>query len=263
MRPYPDVQDPDLCGAVRFAPPITDAGIRGGSIVEVALRERGALETLLAGIQLFALMDPKALARIAKGAVRIDAARGITLFRSGDPPDGLHAVVSGRVKLALPGNDSNEKVIALIGPGRIFGQSAMFVDEPHMVSAVTLTATTLVHVSKSTIFACMRRNPEFALRMAAALSRQLRELIRAIASSSLYSGTERIISFILSEIPATASGPTTLTLPAKKRVIASRLDLTHEHFSRILHGLAAAHLIEVQGSQVIIPDVRRLRAYRT
>jgi CRP/FNR family transcriptional regulator, dissimilatory nitrate respiration regulator len=235
--------------------------------VRVAQREQGAVETeaadtLLASIQLFALMDQKTLSRIAKGAVRIDAARGTMLFSPGDPSDGLHAVVSGRVKLALPGNDGSEKVISLIGPGHTFGQSAMFLDEPHIVSAVTLTAATLVRVSKSTILACMRRDPQFALRMIAALSRQLRELIREIASSALYSGTERIISFILSELPASASGPMTLILPAKKGVIASRLDLTHEHFSRILHDLAAAGLIVVQGAKVTILDVRRLRAYR-
>lgn len=208
-------------------------------------------------------MEPKALSRIARGAVTIEAARGAILFRPGDPGDGLHAVVSGRVKLALPGSDSGEKVIALIGPGRIFGQSAMFVDEPHIVSAVTLGAATLVHVSKPTIAACMRREPEFAHHMAAALSRELRELVREVASSALYSGTERIISFILSELPAAAIGPITLTLPAKKRIIASHLDLTHEHFSRILHDLASAKLIVVQGPQVTIPDIRRLRAYRS
>ena len=230
--------------------------------MQVAHREQAALETLLASIQLFAPTDHKVLSRIAKGAVRIEAARGTMLFKSGDPSDGLHAVIDGRVKLALPINNGSEKVVSLIGPGRTFGQSAMFLDEPHIVSAVTLTATTLVRVSKPVILACMRRDPQFALHMVAALSRQLREFIREIASSALYSGTERTISFILSEVPAVVSGPTTLTLPAKKRIIASRLDLTHEHFSRILHDLAATNLIQVEGAKVVIPDIRRLRAYR-
>ena len=44
-------------------------------------------------------------------------------------------------------------------------------------------------------------------------------------------------------------------LPAKKAIIASRLHLTHEHFSRILHELAAAELIVVEGRMV--PRSRR------
>jgi CRP-like cAMP-binding protein len=229
--------------------------------VQGARHEREAIETLLSSFPYFAAMERKALSRIAKGAVRIDAARGATLFSPGDPGDGLHVLVSGRVKLALPGTDDGEKVIALIGPGRIFGQSAMFVDEPHIVSAVTLTEATLVHVSKATMLSCMRRSPAIARHIATQLSHQLRELIRELASSALCSGTERVVSFILSELPPAANGPVTLTLPAKKLIIASRLDLTHEHFSRILHDLAAQDLIAVQGPKVTIRDVRRLRAY--
>jgi CRP-like cAMP-binding protein len=42
-------------------------------------------------------------------------------------------------------------------------------------------------------------------------------------------------------------------------VIASRLNMTPEHFSRILHDLAAGGLIEVNGRSVSIPDLERLR----
>ena len=52
-----------------------------------------------------------------------------------------------------------------------------------------------------------------------------------------------------------------MTLPAKKGVIASHLNLTHEHFSRILHELIEAGLIEVDGPRVTIPDVTRLRSH--
>jgi CRP-like cAMP-binding protein len=43
-------------------------------------------------------------------------------------------------------------------------------------------------------------------------------------------------------------------------VIASRLNMTPEHFSRILHDLSSAGLIEVNGRAVRIPDLERLRA---
>ena len=55
-------------------------------------------------------------------------------------------------------------------------------------------------------------------------------------------------------------GPAHVLLPAKKGIIASQLNLTHEHFSRILRSLATAAMIEVDGRTVHIPDVGRLRA---
>jgi CRP-like cAMP-binding protein len=52
-----------------------------------------------------------------------------------------------------------------------------------------------------------------------------------------------------------------LTLPTSKGVIASRLNLTLEHFSRILHELTAAGLIAIDGRTVTILDLERLRTY--
>jgi len=49
-------------------------------------------------------------------------------------------------------------------------------------------------------------------------------------------------------------------LDANKGVIASRLNLTPEHFSRILSELSHQSLIEVQGSEIRILDVERLRS---
>jgi CRP-like cAMP-binding protein len=44
-------------------------------------------------------------------------------------------------------------------------------------------------------------------------------------------------------------------------VLASRLNITREHFSRILHELTAAGLIKVRGRQVSVLDLAQLRAY--
>ncbi len=45
-----------------------------------------------------------------------------------------------------------------------------------------------------------------------------------------------------------------------KRVIASRLDFMQEHFSRILHELAAAELIAMKGHEISVNDVPGLQA---
>lgn len=219
--------------------------------------------SLIAGIPLFAALDAKALSQIAKGAAEIEAASATTLFVRGDRCEGLYAVVSGRVKLAVPAADDGEKVLALIGSGHVFGECEMFLDEPYMLSAETLGAATLIHVSRQTVLACMKRNAGFAAAIVRTLSAHLRELIAHIESSTMYSGTERVLDFLIGELPdASAHGASTITLPAKKRIIASQLDLTHEHFSRILHELAASRLLVVQGSKVTIPDAGKLLAFR-
>ncbi len=228
----------------------------------IAQGKREAIETLPANVPLFAQLDHKALARLTKSAVEISAPRGTTLFSTGDACNGLHAVISGRVKLALPAPGQSEKVIALLSAGSTLGAAAMFLQEPHGLSAETLSDTKLVHIPRASVLACVTRDSQFACQMIVALSRRQRELIAEIESSTLHSGTERVVKFILNELePEAGDGAAAITLPAKKRIIASRLDLTHEHFSRILHDLSAARLIKVEGANVMVPDVRKLRSY--
>ena len=53
--------------------------------------------------------------------------------------------------------------------------------------------------------------------------------------------------------------PALITLPTAKGAIASQLNLTPEHFSRILQELQQAGLLQVSGRTISVPDPRRLR----
>jgi CRP-like cAMP-binding protein len=82
-----------------------------------------------------------------------------------------------------------------------------------------------------------------------------------VESYSLHSGRQHIIGYLLRDTPVEGNKDVTITLPTNKGVIASRLNLTHEHFSRILHELSAKGLIVVEGRRIRIPDVEKLRTH--
>ena len=101
------------------------------------------------------------------------------------------------------------------------------------------------------------------MRVLAGLSRRLHGLVADVEAISLQSGTQRVIGYLLRQDAGPAGGGAsyTVTLPTSKAVVASRLNLTPEHFSRILHELASAGLVSVEGREVMIRDVARLRSY--
>jgi CRP/FNR family transcriptional regulator, dissimilatory nitrate respiration regulator len=77
---------------------------------------------------------------------------------------------------------------------------------------------------------------------------------------TLRSGAERVIGYLLRDVSdGLSEGSVEVSLSPGKSVIASRLNMTPEHFSRILHDLAASGLIEVDGRRVQINDLARLR----
>jgi CRP-like cAMP-binding protein len=138
----------------------------------------------------------------------------------------------------------------------------MFLEKPYIVTAQALADSMLLHVSRQAVFEGLARDPGFARRMLAGLSRKLHGLVRDVEAYTLRSGTERVVGYLLADVPDGAGGngePVSVNLSAGKSVIASRLNMTPEHFSRILHDLAAAGTIEVEGRTIRIPSIERLR----
>jgi CRP-like cAMP-binding protein len=220
------------------------------------------IQAFLANLPMFSEMSVEELDRIAAGTLPVYAEKGETVVRNGDPCTGFHVVVYGQVKLGFTSPQGIEKVVEIIRPGQSFGEALMFIDKPYIVFAQALADTMLLHVSKHAVIEELGRDPGFARRMLAGLSRRLHGLVRDVEAYTLRSGSERVIGYLLRDVPdgAGADGaPVEVNLTPGKSVIASRLNMTPEHFSRILHDLAAGGLIEVNGRTIRIPDLARLR----
>jgi len=218
-------------------------------------------EALLSSLPLFRGLNDDELRAIRLELGQMDLPRGTALFRPGDPCSGIHVVVSGHVKISLGTADGAEKVVDLVGPGQTLGETAVFLNRPHKTSAETLSESRVLHIAKEQVFAAVRNHPGFAQRIIAGLSDRLDRFIGDLESLTLHSGTERVVAYLLSRLEgASERSHAAVTLPASKGIIASRLNLTQEHFSRILHDLAATNLIRVDGRSILIPDVAQLRA---
>lgn len=215
----------------------------------------------LASLPLFRELDPCALVRLADGIVAIDAPKGTVLLRRGDACVGIHVVVFGQVKLCLQTVRGDEKVVGLLGRGETFGESAMFLNERYRICAESLTDSKLLHIAKATVLAEIEHDARFACRIIASLSKRLSHFISHVEGYTLHSGTQRVITYLLKQMPEQSQAEkSAITFPAQKGIIASHLNLTQEHFSRILHELSAAHLIEVHGRVVHILDAPELRS---
>ena len=219
-------------------------------------------QSFLAALPLFKELEPAEIDLLAAGTSELHVPRGEVLFHKGDPCAGFHLVVYGQVKLSFVSAQGAEKVVEIVGPGFSFGEALMFMDKPYIIMAQALSDSLLLHVSKQVVFDEIDRHPAFARKMLAGLSRRLHGLIGDIESYSLQSGTQRVIGYLLrQEEDLAADGPYTVKLPTSKSIVASRLNLTPEHFSRILHDLATAGLVAVDGREVRIVDVAKLRTY--
>lgn len=221
------------------------------------------VHAILANLPLFKEMTPEEIDRIAQNTRELHAARGEMVFQRGDPAHGFYVVIHGQLKLALSSSQGVEKVVHLVGPGQTFGEAVMFMGMPYPVYAQALADSLLLHISKAAVFEGLDRDPVFCRKMLAGLSSRLHSLIGDVEAYSLRSCTQRVIGYLLQydDDKAADSRDFLINLPASKTVIASRLNISPETFSRVLHDLSAAGLISVKGKGVSVLDIKKLRDY--
>lgn len=215
---------------------------------------------ILANLPLFRQLGPGDIAHLAQGCRELRPRKGEIVFQKGDPSHGFYVVAHGQIKLAFPSAQGAEKVVEIIGAGGSFGEAVMFMEKPYPLFAQTLADSLLLHISKQALFDAIAHDSVFARKMLAGLSIRLHGLIQDVEAYSSLSGAQRLVGYLLQH-ESGAHGALELDLPASKQVIASRLNLTPETFSRILHHLTDAGLIRVEGRRISIPDVDALRRY--
>lgn len=213
------------------------------------------VKAFLSHLPLFQGMGPAEIARLAAGTTRRRLKRGEALFREGDAPSGFYAVVNGRIGL-----QRGKRLTDVVEEGRSFGEAVMFLGRPALVTAAALGDALVLHVSRDTVLAELDRNPAFARRIIVALSAKLEGAMRELETYALGSGGRRFAAWLLRAAPSDG-GATAVTLPVAKRAIASKLNLSAEHLSRVMRELSHEGLIEVHGRKVRIPDTDRLRAW--
>lgn len=214
--------------------------------------DKDKIQNLLKRVPLFDELDELELQIVAAGTSEQRVRRGQAVFHRGEPCNGFHIMVYGQIKLVAVSPAGAEKVVRLLGPGESFGEALMFLGKPYILSAIALADSMLLTVDKSVLFQELESQPLLARKMIAGLSKRLHAFVSDVKSYSLHSGTQRVIGYLLQA--SEAAGDPELRLSVSKNVIASRLNLTPEHFSRILHDLSSRNLIRVEGRHITILD---------
>jgi CRP-like cAMP-binding protein len=225
-----------------------------------SLRQLGLTDeeaALVRGLPLFEGLAEAVLAHLLGGGLVRRYERRALLFVQGEEASRLFVVLEGAVRLYRSTPDGQDSTIAMLGPGESLAEAAIFDSGRYPVSACAAEPARLLVVPAASFLARLRKNPDLALNLLAAMSRHLRRLVRKIEQLSSHSSLERVAKFLLRLCPA-EQGSAKLDLPQDKALIAARLNMQPETLSRALARLRA-HGVTTIGNRVIIEDVERLR----
>ena len=200
---------------------------------------------------LFARLTEAQLKRVATRAQRLRLDEGEALFEQGDPATRFYLLLSGQIKLYRLSSSGNEKVIEIVVAGQTFAEALMFLEQPtYPVGAQALQAVELISLDARDFLSMLSESVSTCFVLMGDMSKRLRRLIGEIDNLTLHSATCRVAGYLLSQM----SDSPNFNLKVPKQVLASRLSVKPETFSRIIKQLSKEGVLEVRGSQVRIRD---------
>lgn len=216
---------------------------------------------LLKQHSLFAAMPEDMIALFSSAAATITLKKADQLFLQDDPAEWFYFIASGWIKLFRETIEGDEAVLDVLTKGHIFGEAAVFDGGIHTVGAAVAEDAVLVRLPISLLKSAITKNHEVALGMLASISRERRHQSQDIEKLSLQNTSQRIACFLLRMCQANQTKDVALTLPYDKSLIAARLSMKSETFSRALNKLQKETSISIKGSGVTIPDIGALATF--
>ncbi len=215
----------------------------------------------LRSVYLFSGLDEGQLRTMLETAYSIELAPREILFEADQPARHFYLLRSGQMKLFSLSDSGDEKVVEIIYPGETFAEAITFMTRhDYPVSAEAIVASEVISFDMAAFRRLLEESHETCMRLMADMSRRLRKRIAEINNLTLHNATYRLVVYLLEQIPSGVVELPEIHLGTPKSVIASRLSIQPETFSRILGKLARQKLIRVHQNTITLLDVDGLRA---
>ena len=208
---------------------------------------------------LFTRLTDIQLDRVYRRSHVVKLEEGQQLFAQGEEVAYFYLVLSGKMKLFRMSPDGQEKIIEIVNQGGLFAEALMFMDQPHYpVSSAALSETVVIGIDAKDFKAMLWDSVETCLLLLGDMSFRLRKLVHEIDTLTLHSGTCRVANYLLQHAP---DDKECFELETAKGVIAARLSVKPETFSRIIKNLRGEGVISIDGSKITIHNREALKTY--
>lgn len=217
------------------------------------------LEKVFRDHPLFAALTADQRVRMRAGAKFLKLKENQVLFDLTHKAERFFILRRGNIKLFRTSSSGAERIIEIIRPGESFATAVMFMKlNTYPVCASTLKPTHVFSFENISFLAVLRESPETCFRIMADLSQRLYRQLDRIDQLSQRSAPTRLATYLIEQ-----TGETTVSsrihLDAPKCVIASRLSIKPETFSRALSAMSRKGVINVKGKTIEILNVEALK----
>jgi CRP-like cAMP-binding protein len=216
-------------------------------------------EELTTSFPLMRGVEPNIVDMVLAEADLIDFQRGQSLYQHGENASHVMFLNAGWVKLCRETADGEEVILDIQGKGSILGKGLALGETslPYHVVAVDDGAYLSVPVKKMT--QAILQSQLLSINLLQAMSRQGHRQTTELEHLAVQKAPQRIGCFLLG-LANEDYGPANYDLPFDKSLLAGKLGMKPETFSRALSQLRG-HGVRVDKKKVHIEDIERLSDY--
>lgn len=217
--------------------------------------------SFLKNISLFSKLSDETIEEFLKSSQTIEYKKGHMLYLEEEKAEYFYIIKYGWVKLFHTTLDGLEAVVDILTTGHIFGKDAIFEDDTYQCTAQIVEDAKLLVIPISLLKEQIQKNGQMAISMLSAMSRKTKKREMDAEHLSIQNAPQRIGCFLLRLCPLGKEHDVTLHLPYDKVLIASRLGMKPETFSRALNTLKESTNIKINGARVDIDNINKLTGY--
>ncbi|MCU1536082.1 MAG: transcriptional regulator [Humibacillus sp.] len=210
---------------------------------------------------LFKALDDEAAVALQSQMTPSRMERGDVLFHEGDRGDTLYVIGEGKVKLGRTSADGRENLVAILGPGEMFGELSLFDPGPRTMTATAIAETQLLGLGNDSLTGLLSGRPEVAKALLSALAQRLRRTNAHLADLVFTDVPGRVAKALLDlaeRFGRPVEGGVMVSHDLTQEELAQLVGASRETVNKALADFATRGWLRLEARAVLLQDVERL-----
>lgn len=199
--------------------------------------------------------------KMSEAAEEKTLSKNQVLFLHEDEARNFYVVKRGWIKLFRETLDGSQAVVDILPMGQMFGETSIFHEDLYPYSAEAAEPSVVIKIPLEILKQEIKGNSELALSMLSFMARYRRQQDQELEHRTLQNAPQRIGCFLLRLTDQGKQENITIHLPYDKTLVASRLGMQPETFSRALSKLKDATGIKIKGATIELDNLSQLSEY--
>jgi CRP/FNR family cyclic AMP-dependent transcriptional regulator len=230
------------------------------ALIQAIAWRTGQRNTRSVDFPVLAVIDPGDRAQLLADLRRREFGRNEVIVHEGDPADSMHLIAKGRVLVTLMNPNAERVDVAILGPGKCFGELSMLSRPGRRTSTITaIEPTETLVLRRDQLDRLRRRYPAIDRLIAELLAEQIHRLGNELLDVLFVPARRRVIRRIVDLCTEFGDGTTPTEIPLSQKTLSGLAGTTRPTVNQVLQELMANNQIKLARGRMIVSDLDGLR----